>query len=883
MSDARLPDARSDHRAMAAVRAEAFHVAAAQVSDALLVATAVPGGLHAVLWVNEAFERLTGWLADDILGRSPGCLIGPKTDGALVDELLDAMEQGIPVHQRLTLHRRDGTPFVVEAKYVTLWSEPTSQLWILRDVSDVAATEATLRRTEQWARAIIENTDDVLIQTDGEGIVTYAGPALRHVLGLSPEELVGRSCFELVHPDDLARVMEHFGEEVRGIAARTPTELRAHHADGTWRHLSVMATNLLDLPSVRGIALNCRDISRHRAVAELLAEQSGLLERVARGLPVEDTLAAVVALLESRIPEAVCSIGRLDGDGHVRIGVAPSMPPAVIAAIDAVPGTSTLGRSLRAPGPAAVIYDDIETDFRWAPARGEVVAHGLKACWAMRLNAPGSGALLGALAVYLPEARGPSADEQVLLERATHLAAIALERSEFEATLEHEALHDKLTGLPNRSLLLDRIEQALARSRRLGTTVAVLFIDLDDFKVINDSLGHAAGDRLLQQVATRFHRPLRAGDTVGRFGGDEFLLVCEDVDGEAGAAAVATRLAMELEPPFELDDTTVFVRASVGIALAGGGAGTATGSRGSTVGDLAHEAESLVRNADAAMYRAKERGRSRYEVFEEDLHRQVVKRLDLERELHLAVAEDQIVVHYQPLIDVRTGAVIAVEALARWDRPGHGLVSPAEFIPAAEDIGLIVPLGERVLEVAARQLAAWRDLVPDLTMMVNLSVRQLADEHFLERVARVVDETGISPRRLCFEVTESALAAGLGLVETLRQLCDTGVGFAIDDFGTGYATLDYVRRFPMANHLKIDQSFVAGLERPGSPDRAIISAAIVLGQSLGFTVVAEGVETESQLAVLHELGCDVVQGYFFSRPAPAAELVALLSDPRPWI
>ena len=817
MTDPRPPDARRDHRTMAAVRAEAFHVAAAQVSDALLVATALPDGLHAVLWVNESFERLTGWPADDILGRSPGCLIGPDTDRALVDEVLDAMEQGIPVHQRLVLHRRDGSPFVVEAKYVTLWSEPTSQLWILRDISDVAATEEALRRTEQWARAIIENTDDVLIQIDGEGIVTYAGPSLRHVLGHTPDELVGRSCFELVHPDDLARVMEDFGEEVRGIAARTPTELRGRHADGSWRHLSVMATNLLDLPSVRGIVLNCRDISRHRAVADLLAEQSGLLERVARGLPVEDTLAAIVALLESRIPEAVCSIGRLDDDGHVRIGVAPSMPPAVVEAMDAVPGTSTLGRSLRAPGPAAVIYDDIETDFRWAPARHEVVAHGLKACWAMRLNAPGSGALLGALAVYLPEARGPAPDEQVLLERATHLAAIALERSEFEATLEHEALHDKLTGLPNRSLLLDRIEQALARSRRLGTTVAGLFIDLVVFKVLNDSRGHAAGDRLLQQVATRCHRPLRAGDTVGRFGGDEFLLVCEDVDGEAGATAVATRLAMELEPPFELDDTTVFVRASVGIALAGGGAAGATGPRGVAVGDFAHEAESLVRNADAAMYRAKERGRSRYEVFEEDLHRQVVKRLDLERELHLAVAEDQIVVHYQPLIDVRTGTVMAVEALARWDRPGHGLVSPAEFIPAAEDIGLIVPLGERVLEIAAEQLVAWGDVVPDLTMMVNLSVRPLADEHFLDRVGKVVDRTGIAPQRICFEVTESALAAGLGLVETLRQLCDTGVGFAIDDFGTGYATLDYVRRFPMANHLKIDQSFVAGLERPSSP------------------------------------------------------------------
>ncbi len=882
MTDASATDGRAlALDAMARVGPEAFHVAAANVSDALLVTTATEDGAGAVVWVNDAFEALTGWSSEAVLGRSPLFLVGPETDTAVVASATAAMRRGEHVQERVVLHARDGSPFVVEVRYVALWSTPPSYIWILRDISDHAATEEALRRTEQWARSIIENTDDVLLVTDGEGTLTYVGQSVAHVLGFEADDLIDTTCFDLVHPDDLRRVLKDFGDEVRGTAKRTPTELRGRHADGTWRHLSVLATNLLDLPSVQGIVLNCRDVSRHRAVSELLAEQSDVLERVARGMVLEDTLAAVVRLVEGRIAGAACSIGQLDESGRVQITVAPSMAPAVIDSIDAIPASSTLGRSLRAPGPPAVIYDDLATDFRWAPARDVIIGHGLRACWAMRLNAPGTGALVGAIAVYVPEARGPEPDELLLLERATHLAAIAVERADFEATLEHQALHDKLTGMPNRSLLLDRIEQALARSRRLGTWLAVLFIDLDDFKLINDSLGHAAGDRLLQQVAARFHRPLRAGDTVGRFGGDEFLLVCEDVDGEAGAKAVATRLAIELEQPFELDDTPVFVRASVGIALAGGD--DPVPSESPVVDDLAHEAESLVRNADAAMYRAKERGRSRYEVFEEDLHLRVVKRLDLERELHRAVADDQIVVHYQPMIDLRTGGVVAVEALARWDRPGRGLVPPAEFIPAAEEIGLIIPLGERVLELAARQLVEWRTLAPDLSMMVNLSVRQLADDRFLERVAAVLDATGVEPGRLCFEVTESALAAGLGLVETLRLLCDTGVGFAIDDFGTGYATLDYVRRFPMANHLKIDQSFVAGLDQPGSPDRAIISAAIVLGQSLGFTVVAEGVETESQLAVLRELDCDVVQGYLFSRPAPPERIAELLADPRPWL
>ena len=859
-----------------------FEVIAGNISDAVSVSRTTEDGRSSIVWVNQSFEAMTGWASADIIGAAPGRLIGPDTDAAVLERIIDAMRRGEAAHERIVLHRHDGSPFPVEASYLVLPGDRPGYVGIYRDISGQVTAEAALLRTEQWAQAIVEHGDDVIIVTDGEGVVTYMGTSITHVLGIEATDLVGTPCFDLVHPDDLGRVLRDFGDEVRGTAKRTPTELRARHADGSWRHLSILATNLLDLPAVEGMVLTGRDVSRHHWVADLLSEQSEVLERVARAMPLEETLTSVVAMIEHRIPGAVCSIGQLDEGGGVTVKVAPSMPLALVDAIDRIPAASPLGMSLRAPGPTAVIYDDLATDFRWASTRHVFARLGLHACWAMRLTAPGTGALVGAIAVYLPEVGSPAPEELLLLERATHLASIAVERSDFEATLEHQALHDRLTGLPNRSLLLDRIEQALGRVRRLGVSLAVLFIDLDHFKVVNDSLGHAAGDRLLEQVAARFQRSLRAGDTVGRFGGDEFLLVCEDVEGEAGATAVAARLAVELEPPFDLDGTPVFVRASVGIAMALGQDPRAD-AHAAHRDDLAAEAELLVRNADAAMYRAKESGRARFAVFEEDLHRQVMKRLDLERELHRAVPADEIVLHYQPMVDLRSGLVVAVEALARWERPGHGLMPPAAFIPAAEDTGLIIEVGQRVLELACRQLVEWSDVAPHLRMTVNLSVRQLVDQRFLQRVHDVLDQPGVSPSRLCFEVTESALATGVGLVETLQRLCETGVGFAIDDFGTGYATLDYVRRFPMADHLKIDKSFVAGLDQPGSPDRAIISAAIVLGQSLGFTVVAEGVETETQLAILRELDCDVVQGHLLSHPAPPAIIGDRLADPRPWV
>ena len=453
-------------------------------------------------------------------------------------------------------------------------------------------------------------------------------------------------------------------------------------------------------------------------------------------------------------------------------------------------------------------------------------------------------------------------DDGVLVSAAVRDVS---DRKRAQEELAHQALHDALTGLPNRLLLTDRLEQVLARSARSGAGVAVLFIDLDRFKLINDSRGHAAGDALLVTVADRLRGTVRRHDTIARFGGDEFVIVCEDPSVAFEASLLAQRLIAVLQEPVVIDGQEVFLTASVGIALSDGG----------------DTPESLLRDADAAMYRAKEQGRARTEFFDATMRTEAVLRLETQSALHRALERDELTVHYQPVIDFGTGAMTGVEALVRWMHPLHGLVSPASFIPLAEETGLIVPIGLWVLEEATAQLARWQASFPGrpLVLNVNVSARQLRQADFVDSVAAVLCVTGIDPSCLCLELTESTFMEDVdGHRETLSALKALGVRLAIDDFGTGYSSLTYLKRFPV-NVLKIDQAFVRGLGQDPS-DTAIVESVIDLAHALGLVVVAEGVETVEQIAHLRMLGCDEAQGYYFARPQPAAELDGLLRRDR---
>ena len=437
------------------------------------------------------------------------------------------------------------------------------------------------------------------------------------------------------------------------------------------------------------------------------------------------------------------------------------------------------------------------------------------------------------------------------------------DRKQAEAALTHNALHDSLTGLPNRTLLLDRIEVALARSARAGKNVAVLFLDLDRFKLINDSRGHAAGDVVLQAVADRLRAAVRPSDTVGRLGGDEFVVICEDAVSIWDATVLGHRLIRTLDAPFEVEGGEIFVTVSVGIAIA----------------ERTASAEELLRDADVAMYQAKQRGRARCEFFDEAMRTEAERRLQTATALHRALERNEIETYYQPMIDLQSGAIVGVEALVRWNHPERGLVPPAMFIPLAEEQGLIVPIGATVLDEVCRQWVRWREALPardPLVINVNISARQLHSPDFLESIRAVLLAYGVDPGALCLELTESVLIEDVETQRhTLAGLRDLGVGLVIDDFGTGYSSLTYLKRFPV-NGIKIDQTFVAGLGRD-TFDSAIIESVIGLAHAVGLHVTAEGVETLDQLLRLRELGCDFAQGYFFARPQPAADLDALLN------
>jgi diguanylate cyclase (GGDEF)-like protein/PAS domain S-box-containing protein len=430
------------------------------------------------------------------------------------------------------------------------------------------------------------------------------------------------------------------------------------------------------------------------------------------------------------------------------------------------------------------------------------------------------------------------------------------ERKEAEEWLEHRAFHDPLTDLPNRQLLLDRLGHALARTqRRAGGTVAVLFLDLDDFKVVNDSLGHNAGDRLLVAVGERLGGCLRPEDTLARFGGDEFVVLVEDAEGPEEAVRVTERLIECLEEaPFDLEGGELFVRASVGIAL--GSACTKS-------------AEDLLRDADTAMYRAKDEG-SGYAVFDPALYERAVRRLRLESELRRAVEREEFVLHYQPIFDFGSRGVWGVEALVRWKHPERGLLAPSEFIALAEDTGLIVPIGRWVLEEACRRTKWWQQSSPrsaPLRVIVNFSAKQLRHPGCVGHIEEALRRSGLGAGSLSLDVTESAfIDAFEANTLALRRIENLGVGLSIDDFGTGYSSLSYLKRLP-AGVIKIDKSFVGGLGEDAQ-DTAIVRMVTDLAHTLGMEVIAEGVETEGQAALLEEMGCDMAQGFHFTRPLP---------------
>jgi len=473
------------------------------------------------------------------------------------------------------------------------------------------------------------------------------------------------------------------------------------------------------------------------------------------------------------------------------------------------------------------------------------------------------GAMLGAFSVYTRESARPTPADRELLDRACQLAGIAIEKSRDQESLATLAYYDVLTGLPNRALLQDRLHQAMIEADRHGRLVALLFMDLDRFKNINDTLGHEMGDVLLKKVAKRLEGCVRPGDTVARPGGDEFIVVLAGVAHVDDVSRVAQKIIDAFSLPFEIGGRELYVTCSIGVTLY-------------PFDD--RDVETLHRNADAAMYHAKEEGRNNFQFYSAEMNAQSFQRLTLENALRRALERDELRLYHQPQVDLDSGRIVGVEALIRWQHPELGLVSPADFIPLAEETGLIVPIGEWVLRQACAQARAWQKAgLPPVRVAVNLSARQFRQHGLYEVITAALQHAGLAPEWLEVELTESLVMHDVNrTIDVLRGLKKMGVSVAVDDFGTGYSSLSYLRRLPI-DAIKIDRAFIEHI--PDNSDAAAITTAIIaLARSLQLKTVAEGVETEAQADFLRRHGCNAMQGFYFSRPLPADKFAELLKN-----
>ncbi|MDX6213255.1 MAG: hypothetical protein QOF82_2342, partial [Frankiales bacterium] len=689
-------------------------------------------------------------------------------------------------------------------------------------LEEIGATEARYRE--------LLDSSPIPVSVLVADLQQYANPAALRLFGVErPEDLIGHSVLEFIHAADRDRVARRAEGVARGALTTSGLQFRIVQPGGGELVATAMGS-LVNWEGRSGVQVMFEDVTE-RARAEALQ-----LERERFHAEVLDAMAVHALVLDESgnvmLTNAAWDdhLGRQGYPGGTPVGsnflagcrVTTSEPKALTHLIADGIESVLRGNARQYTHDLPVIYTDGSTEW-------------------FTLNA-------------LPMSAG-AARVIVTLTEIT-------QRKEFEAELAHQASHDPLTGLPNRLLLQDRLERALLTGRE-DRVVAAVFVDIDHFKLINDSYGHEAGDAVLTAVAGRLSAAVRPSDTVTRFAGDEFVVVCESLDNPDQVMGLADRLLASLKGSYPVPGASLELSVSTGIAIAGPG----------------DTAEDVVRNADTAMFEAKNRGRDRVVVFDSALSGRAKARLDMTRELRYAVERGELELHYQPVLDLRQGRVAGVEALLRWNRPGHGQIPPLTFIPVAEDNGLIVAVGEWVVRQACSMAAATRPLPGEapLSVAVNLSARQLGAAGLVDSIGQALRETGLDPSRLTLELTETTVMDDpVAANVILGQLKDLGVRLSIDDFGTGYSSLAYLQRFPV-DELKIDHSFVDGLGTETS-DGAIVSGIISLAHTLDLDVVAEGIETPLQLQRLRELGCERAQGFLIARPLDACSLAGWLAD-----
>jgi diguanylate cyclase (GGDEF)-like protein/PAS domain S-box-containing protein len=801
-----------------------------------------------ITFASPASLRLLGYDPQSVVGLAALDFVHPDDAEDAARELTGRLTGGATAESPSVyrIRHRDGTWWTAEVHIDDLFDDPDigALLLHLRDVTEQNAYRDQVAVGEQRLRSLVGNSWDVITLHGADGRYLYVSPAVTAQLGWDPEELIGTEPWRLIHPDDSEAQLAFFRSVARTSDGHV-VQYRARHRDGSWRWVESIASNRIDDPAVGGIIVTTRDVTARRrrgAQQQAMTELSGL---AVHGEPLDVLFDAAVATIGEALEVSSCAVLRESPDGCFEAVSSHGSPLSGVGSHrgvqDGRPVTMEV-RARAAGGP--VLWQDSGEDSPYGLGRladGGELRSGVG-------TVIGSGEHhFGALVCYSDMADAFSSEDLSFVAAMANVLAAAIEGHRIEQELRRQASSDDLTRLPNRSALLGRLDYALSQRR----SVALLLIDVDDFKLVNDSLGHATGDQVVQSVASRLASSLRQDDTVARFGGDEFVVLCEGASATE-AAAVAERIREMLATPLGLGGRQLSLTASIGYA----------------VGTPGCSSDDLLAQADTAMYAAKQAGKNRVVRFDEEMRRSVTERLEVASGLRRAIDCDELRLHYQPVVDVATGSVIGAEALLRWQHPRDGLLLPGRFIGYAEDSGLILPVGEWVMEQAMRQAAAWVTEGFTGRVAINVSARQLADTDLVASVCAALERTGADTSNLALEVTESAVMTDVARsAAVLGQLRALGLQIGMDDFGTGHSSLSYLATLPF-DFVKIDRSFVSRFDQERRA-AALLETIATLCRSLELPAIAEGVETAEQLAEVRRLGIAQAQGYLLGRPGPA--------------
>jgi diguanylate cyclase (GGDEF)-like protein/PAS domain S-box-containing protein len=784
-----------------------------------------------IVYTNHAEAEMHGYSVEELIGSDARLFAPPELWKPLSFEQL--YEMGFWKRESVNT-RKNGELFPVQLTSIAIKNakgEPIGIIAACEDITERKQVEEMLQRSEEHFRSLIENSLDIVIILDKKGAITYTSPSIERFLGYKPEELLGKSGFNFILPGDLPRAMYDFGKAIITKEVNIPNAFRVRHKDGSERILEGVGRNLFDNPAVAGFVINARDVSERKQAEMALRASEAQLSNALR----------------------IAHLGHWEYDVASDLFTFNDQFYAIFRTTAEEVGGYTMSSAQYAqrfvhPDDISVVSDEIQKAIESDdPLYKRHIEHRI-------IYADGEIGYISVRYFVVKDDQGKTVKTYGANQDIT-------ERKKAEDRIEYLAYYDALTGLPNRTLFVDRLKQGLARADFHKRLIAVLIIDIDRFKSINDTYGTEIGDRVLKEVAGILSGSVREGDTVARLGSDEFGIVLVDIAHSGDIVGVVETIMNNTSKPIQFNGKEIVMTLSIGISVCP---------------DDGKDVDELIKNAELAFSKAKQQGRKSYKFYTEDMNVKASELLELEKNLLNAIKENEFILHYQPYWDINTKKITGMEALIRWQSKDKGLMPPGSFIPVLEDTGMIIEVGEWILRAAIRQTKEWQDKGhPVVPVSVNLSLIQFRQEGLTEMVDRVIREHGFYPSLLTLEITESAFMQDFEFTRSvLQKFKDIGISISVDDFGTGYSSLSYLKKLPIDN-LKIDISFIREIET--DPDTAsIVTAIISMAHTLNLKTIAEGVETEGQWKILRLLRCDMGQGYYYSKPLPAEDAEKML-------